>query len=276
MNLFPYKETHFFNFIQFPSFIAQLCNLVAHPVGTRKLITQEVLPLLRISSSSKADIDPKESQSIATLNGMTPQVGEWVGALTQLVLREGLQFLSMLTWSNIADQRGVVRSTRAWCPACYDEWQRTGQEMYEPLLWNVKAVTRCPYHHQDLLDRYPQQECHRHIPLVAGLSSPDHCPRCGSSLAIPVAMETARESFTDGQDGDIQQWIANAATVKKQKTGGTELPADQEAPTQGKASQQSRSKQKKGRVGQRKEKRDPVENGQKSYVVETKEDELAS
>ena len=33
MNLFPYKETHFFNFIQFPSFIAQLCNLVAHPVG---------------------------------------------------------------------------------------------------------------------------------------------------------------------------------------------------------------------------------------------------
>ena len=33
MNLFPYKETHFFNFIQFPSLIAQLCNLVAHPVG---------------------------------------------------------------------------------------------------------------------------------------------------------------------------------------------------------------------------------------------------
>ena len=30
MNLFPYKETHFFNFIDFPSLIAQLCNLVAH------------------------------------------------------------------------------------------------------------------------------------------------------------------------------------------------------------------------------------------------------
>jgi len=33
MNYFPYKETHFFDFIQFPSFVAQLCNLVAHPVG---------------------------------------------------------------------------------------------------------------------------------------------------------------------------------------------------------------------------------------------------
>ena len=33
MNCFPYKETHFFDFIQFPSCIAQLCNLVAHPVG---------------------------------------------------------------------------------------------------------------------------------------------------------------------------------------------------------------------------------------------------
>ena len=63
---------------------------------------------------------------------------------------------------------------------------------------------------------------------------------------------------------------------KKQKTGGTELPADQEAPTQEKASQQSQPKQKKGRVGQRTEKRDPVENGQKRNVEETKEDELAS
>ncbi len=34
MNCFPYKETHFFDFIQFPSFLAQLCILVAHPVGT--------------------------------------------------------------------------------------------------------------------------------------------------------------------------------------------------------------------------------------------------
>jgi hypothetical protein len=33
MNCFPYKETHFFDFIQFPSFLAQLCILVAHPVG---------------------------------------------------------------------------------------------------------------------------------------------------------------------------------------------------------------------------------------------------
>ena len=34
MNCFPYKETHFFDFIQFLSCIAQLCNLVAHPVGS--------------------------------------------------------------------------------------------------------------------------------------------------------------------------------------------------------------------------------------------------
>src|SRR6266568_3309876 len=34
MNLFLYKETHFFGFIQFSSLLAQLCYLVAHPVGT--------------------------------------------------------------------------------------------------------------------------------------------------------------------------------------------------------------------------------------------------
>ncbi len=35
MNLFLYKETHFFGFIQFSSLLAQLCYLVAHPVGLR-------------------------------------------------------------------------------------------------------------------------------------------------------------------------------------------------------------------------------------------------
>src|SRR5258706_5176351 len=34
MNLFPYKETHFFQFIQFSSLLAPLCNLVAHIVGS--------------------------------------------------------------------------------------------------------------------------------------------------------------------------------------------------------------------------------------------------
>ncbi|MGB8346974.1 MAG: hypothetical protein WCD86_18950, partial [Ktedonobacteraceae bacterium] len=33
MNLFLFKETHFFGFIQFFSLFAQLCYLVAHPVG---------------------------------------------------------------------------------------------------------------------------------------------------------------------------------------------------------------------------------------------------
>jgi hypothetical protein len=33
MNLFLYKETHFFGFIQFSSLLAQLCDLVAHIVG---------------------------------------------------------------------------------------------------------------------------------------------------------------------------------------------------------------------------------------------------
>jgi hypothetical protein len=33
LNLFLYKETHFFGFIQFSSLLAQLCNLVAHTVG---------------------------------------------------------------------------------------------------------------------------------------------------------------------------------------------------------------------------------------------------
>ena len=46
MNLFLYKETHFFAFIQFSSLLAQLCYLVAHPVGIRKHLSSLFLYFL--------------------------------------------------------------------------------------------------------------------------------------------------------------------------------------------------------------------------------------
>src|SRR5713226_4970809 len=51
IHLFPYKETHSFGFIQFPSFIAQLRNLVAHHVGGTEILAdinpraRQILPL---------------------------------------------------------------------------------------------------------------------------------------------------------------------------------------------------------------------------------------
>ncbi len=164
------------------SYINRLAR--AHCVLPRKLIAQEVQPLLRGPIS--------------------------IRVLSQLTGREDLQFLSMLTWANIADQRGVVRSTRSWCAACYDEWLRENKIIYEPLLWNVKAVTRCPFHQLDLLDRCPQQDCRQHIPLLTGLSSPNHCPNCGSSLTSPASKGTMSVPFTDKPSRDIQQWNANA------------------------------------------------------------------
>jgi AcrR family transcriptional regulator len=185
----------------------------AHCALPGKLIAQEVQPLLRGSTSMVEDKGFRGSESIAQLNGMTPLVREWVRVLEQLTGREELQFLTMLVWADIADQKGLVRRTRAWCAACYDEWLQTGQEIYEPLLWNVKAVTRCPLHHQDLLDRCPRQGCQQPIPIFTSLSSPSHCPKCGSSLAMSASRVTMIASLTDKPGQDIQGWNANATAA---------------------------------------------------------------
>lgn len=74
IHLFPYKETHFFGFSQFPSCIAQLCNLVAHPVGN---IQQNYLSLCVLASCA----------SDSTAKGYAsswPVRGQFVGAVKRL------------------------------------------------------------------------------------------------------------------------------------------------------------------------------------------------
>jgi hypothetical protein len=190
------------------SYINRLAH--AHCVHPRKLVAQEVQPLIKIPAHSAVNIDQTKSHRLSTLNGMTPMVGEYIRVLAQVTGRKDIRFLSMLTWANIADQHSVVRTTRAWCAACYDEWLRAGQMIYEPLLWNIKAVTRCPIHHQDLLDRCPHQDCRQFVPLLTGLSPPTHCPHCGSSLAMPAPPVIMSESLTEKPDEDIPQWYVNA------------------------------------------------------------------
>src|SRR5216683_1008158 len=89
MNLFPYKETYFFGFIQFPSFIAQLCNLVAHPVG---YLCQELHTLLEV-------VVPCFDQSVALLNSERRQ-----GEITAL-----LDLLDELAPSATAGLQGQIQ-----------------------------------------------------------------------------------------------------------------------------------------------------------------------
>jgi hypothetical protein len=99
------------------------------------------------------------------LNGTGIIAMDFVQALEKVTLQRNLHFLTLLFWSNIISPRGLFRSYKAWCPACYQEWLLSGKEIYEPLVWTINAVKICGKHYQFLEDRCPH--CQATLPLRA-------------------------------------------------------------------------------------------------------------
>ncbi len=192
------------------SYIARLSRL--HCVQPRALILQEVLPLLRISDSLKQENRLAWLKGSTGLNGMTPLVEDWVQALEQLTSWNTLRFLTMLTWSGVADPSGVVRKTRAWCPECYDEWLKNRYKLYEPLIWTLRVIVKCPRHQCNLLCRCPYQDCQKPVPLLVDWSEPGCCPECDRFLGTAACMERLQQTGMDLEEQEWNRWVSIAAS----------------------------------------------------------------
>ena len=95
----------------------------------------------------------------------------------------------MLNWGQVISNCDLLRRVRAWCPHCYDSWRSTNQPIYEPLLWNICAVTVCPIHGRPLERFCPH--CKRESPLLTSKARPGYCYRCRGWLGAPVQPELA-------------------------------------------------------------------------------------
>ncbi|MBW4534277.1 MAG: TniQ family protein [Pleurocapsa minor HA4230-MV1] len=77
---------------------------------------------------------------------------------------------------NVFSSRKLLRKSKAWCSHCYEQWQKTGKTIYEPLLWSFEAITVCPKHFQPLANKCPK--CERSVPWLTGKSQVGFCSRC--------------------------------------------------------------------------------------------------
>lgn len=92
---------------------------------------------------------------------------------------------------------GVLRTSRAWCPACYTEDSKSNQPLYDRLLWALLPVTRCRAHRIELTDRCPACTSPQ---LARAGSRLDVCNVCGAGLlaASPQFSSAKRPAF--GED----------------------------------------------------------------------------
>ena len=112
----------------------------------------------------------------AALNSNGILASQLYQSLEQLTLRNDLSRLTLLAFNNLFSSRKLLRKSKAWCPHCYEQWQKAGKTIYEPLLWCFETVTVCPKHLQPLANKCPN--CNLSIPWLTGKSQVGLCPKC--------------------------------------------------------------------------------------------------
>ena len=171
------------------SYIGRLA--AAHSVRVRDLVMSELLAHMRrphLADSRRADLFSAFWRSeTRALNGTRSLARRMVHGLEEKTGRRDLRFLTLLTWNEVLPVYQLQKTTRAWCPGCFEDWRDRGQAIYDPLLWTLAPVTVCARHRRPLRTICPFPECRRPSPWL-GLgyrSRPGHCAHCGGWLGSP-------------------------------------------------------------------------------------------
>lgn len=190
------------------SYIARLAD--AHSVHLTTFVAQAIVPHLESPSQSRQPYAYRTSfwAGSGALNGMTPFVEQLVQILERLTMRQDLRFLTMLPWKAVLPQHQLVRRTRAWCAACFEEWKASEKIVYEPLLWALREVQRCPVHGCALEQTCPF--CTRTYPPLTPHAQPGYCSTCNRWLGSRSLGETPPHPFSPA-DLQWNQWVESEA-----------------------------------------------------------------
>lgn len=144
----------------------------------------------------------------SALNNSGDMAKQWITALERATRQTTLRFLTLSPFAGVLSRQQVSRKKRAWCAHCYDDWRHRGAIIYEPLLWAIGLVTRCPRHDSPLLEHCPH--CGRQSRPLTVYSRPGHCAQCQVWLGSPVA-EMAPETRPRVTPAlDLELWRAQA------------------------------------------------------------------
>ncbi len=187
------------------SYITRLAQ--AHDVSTRSLIAGYLrfhMPKAQVADALQdKDWDRHFLEYAHTLNGMTDRAEDWIVALEAPTGATNLRYSTMTIWKGIFSNRGLLRSRRAWCPFCYQDWQASGQTIYEPLLWALADVSACPIHQRTLTESCPR--CKRRPYVVPPRSRPGCCPLCHHWLGSEDRQRPDHEPPVSSSDAGSDQ-----------------------------------------------------------------------
>jgi len=115
-----------------------------------------------------------------------------------------LHSLNLCQWGTQLPTMGLLRTSPAWCPSCYQEWREKEQSLYQPLLWMLQILHICPLHNVRLQQFCPQ--CNKHQSIIFLNTKQGHCTQCRSWLG------TFSNAGEEVEDEELlwQHWVAKA------------------------------------------------------------------
>lgn len=155
----------------------------AHHVSPRSLVAEVINPLL---PSPDPFVAAFGAQAAMGLNGNGEQSKNWQVVLERLTGQAHLHRCTVETFLGDFPPPQILRRTPAWCPTCLEEWKRTGQLLYQPLLWMLQVVVVCPTHQTLLVDCCPVCH-HRQKVLATNKTQPFECTSCAAWLGKEVS-----------------------------------------------------------------------------------------
>lgn len=165
----------------------------AHCVYPGTLINKVLAPILEkkyLLNYSKECGGEGFYKDAHILNGFGNSAIEFISALESITQRDDLHYLTLLSWSEVLISRGLLRKVKAWCPACYNEWEKNRQPIYEPLIWNIQVVKYCPKHLIPLMLHCPYDDCKKELPALNRQSRPGYCAKCKRWLGCDTILHT--------------------------------------------------------------------------------------
>ena len=178
----------------------------AYRVAPRILIEQEIVPHLERPAHFRASRDLLGAfcrSGAMSLNGNGEAAADWALALERLTMRTSLHDLTIYPWAAGLPPQGLLRSTPAWCPACYEECREKVLPLYQPLLWMLQVISVCPRHQIQLQDHCPY--CRKTQSVIASKTLPGCCFQCAEYLGISAQLLQVRD--IDDETLAWQQWV---------------------------------------------------------------------
>ena len=195
-------------------YLARLCE-------ARSLAVTDVLDLLIRPLVAPGILRPRSdliwflSQHIVGVDGLGQQAASFVPALERLTSQPDLSCHTCLAWREIftpASPGALARCGKRWCSGCLEQWHRDGVEPWEPLLWRLRPVTRCPIHRVRLSERCPG--CGQPQKVVTQYVPFPHCDRCGRLLFVGDSLRRSGRFDELADRGPLWEWWTSVAVAQ--------------------------------------------------------------